>query len=155
MFRCVGTVGIVIHSSLECQLLSDRFLKGKPMDSLRAYVQEVMQQKNLKGVDVEANSGGTITNSYVSGILAGKNKRLSVEKVNALAKGLGVDSVEVFRAASGENIVTAPKETISVSFLVSAVNRIVASPELVRIVQIVLTLKPARLKVLLKQLEKE
>jgi hypothetical protein len=56
------------------------------------------------------------------------------------SKGLGVDSVEVFRAASGENIVTAPKETISASFLVSAINRITASPELIRIVQILLTL---------------
>jgi hypothetical protein len=55
------------------------------MDSLRAYVQEVMRQKNLKGIDVEANSGGTITNSYVSGIITGKNNKLSVEKVNALA----------------------------------------------------------------------
>ena len=125
------------------------------MNTLSVFVNEVMSQKNLKGIDVEANSGGQITNSYISEIVHGKSKRLSVAKVNALAKGLGVDAVDVFRAASGENLITAPKETISVAFLVSAINRIVASPELVRIVQILLTLKAAKLKSLLSKLESE
>jgi len=124
------------------------------MDELRAYIREVMYRKNLKGIDIEARSGGEITNSYISDIINGKTKSISVEKLNALAKGMDVDSYEIFQAASGVAI-TRKDDLWPSHALVTAIQKIVYSPELAKIVQILLTLKPTKLKALLKQLEKE
>jgi len=124
------------------------------MEELRAYIREVMHRKNIKGIDIEARSGGQITNSYISDIINGKTKSISVEKVNALAKGMGVDSFEVFQAASGVAIIRKDDPWPSHA-LVTAIQRIVYTPELTQIVQKLLSLKPAKLKALLKRLEKE
>ena len=124
------------------------------MEELRAYIREVMHRKNIKGIDIEARSGGQITNSYVSDITNGKTKSISVEKVNALAKGMDVDSYEVFQAASGV-VITRKEDPWPSHALVTAIQRIVYTPELTQIIQKLLSFKPAKLKALLKQLEKE
>ena len=124
------------------------------MEELRVYIREVMHRKSLRGIDIEAQSGGQITDSYISDIINGKTKSISVEKVNALAKGLGVDSFEVFQAASGISIIRKDDPWPSYA-LVTALQKIVYTPELTQIVQKLLSLKPARLKALLKQLESE
>jgi len=124
------------------------------MEELRVYIREVMHRKKLKGIDIEAQSGGQITDSYISDIINGKTKSISVEKINALAKGLGVDSFEVFQAASGISIIRKDDPWPSYA-LVTALQKIVSTPELTQIVQKLLSLKPAKLKALLKQLESE
>jgi transcriptional regulator with XRE-family HTH domain len=124
------------------------------MEELIAYIREVMHRKNIKGIDIEARSGGEITNSYVSDIINGKTKSISVEKLNALAKGLDVDSFELFQAASGTTITKKDDQWPSYTLL-TAIQKIVYSPELTKLIQKLLTMKPAKLKALLKQLEKE
>ena len=42
-----------------------------------------------------------IGTSHIFDILSGKTKHISVDKLNALALGLGVDRVELFKIASG------------------------------------------------------
>jgi len=74
------------------------------MEKLRAYIRAVMKKKNIKGVHIQARSGNKIKDSTISDILSGKTKSISVAKLNALAKGLGVDGVELYRAASGEHV---------------------------------------------------
>ncbi|MGA9771820.1 MAG: helix-turn-helix transcriptional regulator [Blastocatellia bacterium] len=124
------------------------------MESLREYIRQMMRIKNLKGVDIQERSGGKITDAYIFDILNGKTKRIGVEKIQAIADGLGVDSIEVFKVAVGYK-----EESVSNHWpgpiLIKAMEKIVHSPELTRIVKKLLTFKPSKLKALLKQLEKE
>jgi transcriptional regulator with XRE-family HTH domain len=122
------------------------------METLRAYIKEVMRQKDLKGIEIEARSGGKITNSYISDIINGKTKSISVDKVNALAEGLGVDSFEVFTAASGRNV-HKEGEPWSGFALIRIMEKVMQSQDLAAIVKIVSELKTAKVKALRKQLE--
>ena len=71
------------------------------MDKLREHLRAVMEQKGLSVPEIEKHSNRTIGQSYIFDILSGKTKYISVDKLNALALGLGVDSVELFKVASG------------------------------------------------------
>ena len=74
------------------------------METLAEYVDRVMKEKNLKALDVEARSieaGNRIADSYVTNIVRGVNKNLSIEKLTALADGLDVDKIELFKIAAG------------------------------------------------------
>ena len=68
---------------------------------LSHYVDRVMKEKHLSRRDVKLRSGGEITDSYVSGIISGSAKNLSVEKLKALARGLRVREMELIRVAFG------------------------------------------------------
>jgi transcriptional regulator with XRE-family HTH domain len=71
-------------------------------ETLIQYVQRIMRQKNLTLRNIEENSGGKISNSYISKILNGNVKNPTADKIVALAKGLKVDAHEVFSAISGQ-----------------------------------------------------
>ncbi|HJQ68780.1 MAG TPA: helix-turn-helix domain-containing protein [Blastocatellia bacterium] len=68
---------------------------------LSKYVRRIMKQKGLTQRDVELRSEGRITDGYVADILRGAAKNPSVEKLKALAVGLGVDLREIFDVACG------------------------------------------------------
>src|SRR5436190_21470449 len=68
---------------------------------LSHYVDRVMKEKHLSRRDVKLRSGGEITDSYVSGIISGSAKNLSVEKLKALARGLRVREMDLIRVAFG------------------------------------------------------
>ena len=70
-------------------------------ENLSSYVQRIMREKGLKRSDVARNSGDKIAGSYVGRIIAGTVKNLSVEKIEALARGLDVDAHEIFTASIG------------------------------------------------------
>ncbi|HEX5732080.1 MAG TPA: helix-turn-helix transcriptional regulator [Blastocatellia bacterium] len=70
------------------------------------YVIRILKDKGLTPTDVERRSAGGISDSYVALITAGKVKNISVDKLKALARGLGVSEDEVFTSACG---VTIPK----------------------------------------------
>lgn len=69
-------------------------------ETLMDYVRRVMDEKGLKPGDVQRNSRGKISDSYVNTILT-EPKNLSVEKLKALALGLGVPEDDVFDVARG------------------------------------------------------
>ena len=71
------------------------------MKNLRDYLRTVMKQKGLSVPEIAERSGNTIKPSYIFDILKGKTQYISVDKLNALAKGLGIDQVELFKIASG------------------------------------------------------
>jgi transcriptional regulator with XRE-family HTH domain len=71
------------------------------MEKLREYIRKVIEQKGLSVPEIAKQSGGGIKTSYIFDILSGKTKHISVTKLNALALGLGVDSVELFKITSG------------------------------------------------------
>lgn len=124
------------------------------MEKLRAFIEEVIEKEGLTVAEIERRSGGQITDSYIFNIRNGKTKSVGVEKLNALAKGLGVSNVDLFRIASGEDIPYRVEAWPS-HFLSQAIDRIVHDDELGAVVKAVLRLKPAKLKALKKQLEKD
>lgn len=72
-----------------------------PPRSLPDYVRYVLKLKELTHEAVQARSGGRITHSYISKIVSGTAKNLTVDKIVALARGLGVDEYELFNRAIG------------------------------------------------------
>ena len=69
--------------------------------NLADYVRRIMLDKGLNAQDVERRSNKRITRGYVSKILSGAQKNLSVEKLEALADGLGQPLIEILWVASG------------------------------------------------------
>lgn len=69
---------------------------------LGEYVKRVMKLKGLTQKDVQRMSGWKITDGYVASITTGRARNLSVDKLMALADGLGVDSDELFHVACGQ-----------------------------------------------------
>ena len=70
-------------------------------NDLSEYVKRVMKLKGLTQKDVQRMSGRRITDGYVASITTGRAKNLSVDKLVALADGLGVDYDELFHVACG------------------------------------------------------
>jgi transcriptional regulator with XRE-family HTH domain len=113
-----------------------------------------MKEKQLTGVDIQKRSGGKIGDSYISKILRGESKNLTVEKINALAEGLGVDSVDVFRAASGyKTDYRGVDEQWLGHALVRFMEKIVLNPDLTIIVKAITEMKPREIKRILSTLE--
>ncbi len=65
------------------------------------YVQRVRAEKRLSLNDVRIRSGYQIVNSYISRIENGDVTNVGLEKLSALAKGLGVPGDEIFAVARG------------------------------------------------------
>ena len=70
-------------------------------ETLAQYVARIIKEKDLKHHEVKELSGGRITDGYVRGIMTGKASNPSVDKLKALAQGLGVSEDEIFRVARG------------------------------------------------------
>lgn len=74
------------------------------MDSperLSVYVRRIMAEKNLTFSDIEIRSRKLITGGYVGDIVAEKTTNPTVDKLKALARGLGVSADEIFDVARG------------------------------------------------------
>jgi transcriptional regulator with XRE-family HTH domain len=106
------------------------------MRALRDYIVKTIAQKNLSRLEVQRRSDGKITDSYIKDILDGKTKSISVDKLNALAEGLGVTGIELYRIASGEK----PE---------------CETQDLDAILRIILDMSPRERKILLSRLRKK
>src|SRR6185295_2091384 len=71
------------------------------LPGLSEFVRRVMKSKGLTQKDVQRLSGGRITDGYVASINVGRATNLAVEKIRALADGLGVDADTLFHVACG------------------------------------------------------
>ncbi|HEX5734268.1 MAG TPA: helix-turn-helix transcriptional regulator [Blastocatellia bacterium] len=124
-------------------------------EDLSRYVRRTMRQKRLKVRDVELQSGGQISNGYVSGIMSGSVTNLSIDKVKALARGLGVDVHEVL------DVVCGPRERAAsqldsprwLEFL-DLMRRIVVSPEMLDILEEAVLLSSEERLIVLKYVRK-
>ena len=108
-------------------------------ESLREHIARIMKEKGLRVRDIRRRSAGTITESYISEILKGVAANPSVEKLAALARGLGVDPVELFRAASGGSVgEDESRRVVDRSYAIKMLDmmrRIALSPDLVAIAE--------------------
>ena len=127
--------------------------KSKRND-LGRYIQRILQQKKLTLREVERKADGQITNSYISKMLNGTVTNLTVEKIAALARGLGVDGREIFDIAYGESEDLAqavrsdsPPDAL---MLIDVMQKIALSPPLMEILQEVIDLYPEEYAVVMK-----
>jgi transcriptional regulator with XRE-family HTH domain len=125
-------------------------------NDLGRYVRRILQQKKLTLREVERKAGGEITNSYISKILNGSVSNLTVEKIGALAHGLGVDGREIFDIAYGESERLEDKSQSNnppdALMFLDIMHKIALSPELVEIIQELIELYPEEYQIVLKYL---
>ena len=124
---------------------------------LSHYVDRVMKEKHLSRRDVKLRSGGEITDSYVSGIISGSAKNLSIEKLKALARGLRVREMELIRIAFGlsdeREAPRAPDQSHNL-VLVDLARKTVISNDVAEIVQELIGLSPADRTVVLQYIKR-
>lgn len=129
----------------------DKSNKGR----LSNYVRRVMKEKGLTQRDVEARSGDKITDGYVADILRGASKNPSVEKLVALAHGIGVDPHELFAVACSAFEMRSSElhraEPLSAIMFLEIMQVVAESPELTEIVQGAIQLSPGE-RALLQEL---
>jgi transcriptional regulator with XRE-family HTH domain len=124
---------------------------------LSRYVERVMKEKHLSRRDVKLRSGGEITDSYVSGIISGSAKNLSVDKLKALARGLRVREIELIRVAFGISDERVPHRDADQShnlLLLDITKKAVISNDVAEIVQEVIKLSPAERAVVLQYVKR-
>jgi len=63
-----------------------------------------LNEKEMTFSDVERRSEKNISDSYVHGISTGHIRNLSLDKLSALARGLGVTETQLFFAACGVSL---------------------------------------------------
>lgn len=124
---------------------------------LSRYVERVMKEKHLSRRDVRLRSGGGITDSYVSGIISGTAKNLSVAKLKALARGLRVREIELIRVAFGLSDEPVPQRVPDQShnlLLLDITKKTVISNDVAEIVQEVVKLPPAERSIVLQYVQR-
>jgi transcriptional regulator with XRE-family HTH domain len=131
-------------------------VKGEERLDLGDFVKLTMRRKGLTLRDVERNSGGKITDGYVSGIINGEAKNLTVEKLKALAAGLGVEADDLFKAACGspnqldqQAIAFDPSHSL---MILSLMQRVAVSSELTEMLQEIVDLAPEDRQIMLRTL---
>lgn len=70
-------------------------------EKLADYVRRVRREKGLSTSDVQQRSGGGISDAYITRIENEQSLNISVSKLQALARGLGVSEDEIFAVARG------------------------------------------------------
>lgn len=123
-------------------------------DTLAGYVARVLKEKRLSRRDVQVMSGWKITDAYVGSIINGRARNLSVEKLQALARGLGVDEDEIFTVArgaadSGQVYNHAGDPWHSVMFL-RLLEQVVSNPEIKEMLDVVVELSEEDRAIVLK-----
>ena len=124
---------------------------------LSHYVDRVMKEKHLSRRDVKLRSGGEITDSYVSGIISGTAKNLSVDKLKALARGLRVREMELIRVAFGLSDEREAHRSVDQSHnlvLLDITKKTVISNDVAEIVQEVIRLSPVDRAIVLQYIQR-
>ena len=122
---------------------------------LSEYVRRVMKLKGLTQNDVERMAGGRITDGYVASITTDRATNLSVEKLVALADGLGVDVDELFYVARGlaedERPITYTTDALKILELVQ---KAVVSPDVTEILSEAVRMSPEQRRLLLESMKR-
>jgi transcriptional regulator with XRE-family HTH domain len=74
-------------------------------ETLADYVRRVRNERRLSLAEVSARSGGRIGRTHINRIENGEVIGVSVEKLRALARGLGVSEDEIFAVARGKSVI--------------------------------------------------
>jgi transcriptional regulator with XRE-family HTH domain len=117
-----------------------------------------MKAKGLSPRSVAKRSGSGITASYVAGIMRGDAANPSVDKIKALASGLGVDRYELFEIACGLSDDGADKprgnERLQALELLDLMKKIAVSPSLTRTLEKAAHLQSKELEAVLLSIQR-
>jgi transcriptional regulator with XRE-family HTH domain len=115
--------------------------------TLQDYLKELMAEKKLTAKDIERNSGGEITDSYIGQILKGSARNVSTRKIIALARGLDVDPGEMLKINAG---LAVKRELWTPHSLLRAIETLVSNSDLAMLFQILMKQNPSKIKAMLK-----
>jgi len=104
--------------------------------NLSRFVRELMTSRRMTIHEIRTNATAEITESYISGIVKGSSCNPSVRKLVALASGLGVDPVELFRVAAGlanQRETSQPFQCPDAATLIETMKKIVSDDKLLEI----------------------
>jgi transcriptional regulator with XRE-family HTH domain len=119
------------------------------METLSEYVQRIMNEKNLRPIDVSRKSNGGIGDSHVTNILRGTTSNVTIDRLRALAVGLGVDSIELFKIAVG-----LPANELNVQVVARVFEKVVSNAELSKLFLLLDRMNQRQVKALLSVAEK-
>jgi transcriptional regulator with XRE-family HTH domain len=114
-------------------------------ETLSEYVARIIKQKGLTHAQVVKNSGNRIARGYISGIITGTAVNLSIEKLHALADGLGVPVGELLAVAYRVDTSSKPDALV----ILDLMEKVVLSPLLLEILSEVVRLSEPAQKVIL------
>jgi transcriptional regulator with XRE-family HTH domain len=132
--------------------------KAPHKKDLDRYVSQVMKAKGLSPRGVSRRSGKGITASYVAGIMRGNAANPSVDKIKALASGLGVDRYELFDIACGPSEGRADRahgnERLQALELLDLMKKVAVSPTLIATMEHAAQLQPKELDAVLLSIQR-
>jgi transcriptional regulator with XRE-family HTH domain len=127
--------------------------------NISQYVKRTMRQKRLRLRDIERKSGGRISSGYVSDIVRGAARNLTVEKLKALAAGLDVDVREVIEVTLDEGTPDLEEESgtepLGAVLLLDLMQKVVVDPDLTSLLRMMLALSPEDRHALLETAREE
>ncbi len=126
-------------------------------EELKDFVKRILKQKRLTLKDVQQRSGGSITQAYVSAIVRGVYTNLTVEKLKALARGLGVEEDKIFRVARGVSSEEAFSEKgnnlYQITYFLDLMQQVADNPQLLEIIDELLRMPSDTQAILLKYIK--
>ena len=136
-------------------------IKGKSdkqpkVETLGQYLKRIMSEKRLTMIDVQERSDRRITDAYIANIMKGIASNPSVDKLKALAVGLGEPEESVFKVARGVPLDGAEEqngEPWSAGGIVKAMELVIASPERTQIMRALMQMPIRDLKTVLQFIE--
>jgi transcriptional regulator with XRE-family HTH domain len=146
---------------IECAVRGYSMVNDSPnrqpgVETLGQYVKRILDEKQLTMTDVEERSENGIADAYVANIVKGVAKNPSVDKLKALAVGLGEPEDDVFKVARGlplDYVEEGGRDPWPGTVLAKAIDKIVTSPELTKILQALMQMSLKELKAVLKYIE--
>jgi transcriptional regulator with XRE-family HTH domain len=100
-------------------------------ETLAQYLDRMLKQRNLKPVDVAAMTG--LSASYISRVLNGQKKNLTIETITVLVEKLDLDPLELFTAAYGKPIKVG--EGINPLLFADTIQKLILNSDLFNLIQ--------------------
>ena len=130
--------------------------KQPKVEPLGQYLKRIMSEKRLTMIDVQERSDRKITDAYIANIMKGIASNPSVDKLKALAVGLGEPEDDLFKVARGVPLDAAPEqngEPWSAGGIVKAMEMVMISPERTQILRALMQMPIKDLKTVLQFIE--
>jgi transcriptional regulator with XRE-family HTH domain len=137
-------------------MVKDRPGKQPMVETLSQYVKRIIDEKHLTLTDVEQRSNRKIADAYVANIMNGLARNPSVDKLKALAVGLGEPEDDVFKVARGlplDYVEAGGRDPWPGVMLAKAIEKIVTSPEMTKILQLLMSMQLKELQEVLRFVE--
>lgn len=116
------------------------------METLAQYLDRNLKQRNLKPVDVAKLAG--LSASYISRVLKGQKKNMTVETIAILIEKLDLDALELFTAAYGKPV--GGKAGVDPHLLADTIQKLILNPDLIELIQDLLRLPAKQQKAILE-----